>query len=304
MRHQTIMIFNPIANLGRAWPVASNLRRVAEDLGGADWSGTVYPGHASEIAQKAATDGYKTVVAVGGDGTIHEVINGLMAVESKKRPRLGIVPVGSGNDFAGTMGIPRDSETAMRKVFSGTSRKIDVASVLDNSGRKEYWMNTLGMGFDSAVNFHSREVPVFQGFMIYFLAVFRTIVENYRPFQITGTIDGEPIEQKTLMFTVANGRREGGGFLLAPDALQDDGLLNYTLVDVISRPKMLMAIPNFLKGTHSSLNYVKTGTFKKITLKSDNPLWIHADGEIFAGFSSQVTELTLEVLPEAIELIL
>ncbi|NLF50180.1 MAG: diacylglycerol kinase family lipid kinase [Leptolinea sp.] len=304
MHHKPLMIFNPIANLGRAWPVASNLRRVADEFGGAVWAGTVYPGHASEIAEKAASEGYKTVVAVGGDGTIHEVINGLMKVDTAKRPLLGIVPVGSGNDFAGTMGIPRDSEEALRKVFSGSPRRIDIASALDGNGRKEYWMNTLGMGFDSAVNFHSREVPIFQGFMIYFLALFRTIIENYRPFKITGTIDGESFEKETLMLTVTNGKREGGGFLLAPDALQDDGLLNYTLVDVISRLKMLMAIPYFLKGTHASLNYVKTGTFKNISLKSNNPLWIHADGEIFAGFSSQVTELTLEVLPGAIELIL
>lgn len=304
MHHKPLMIFNPIANLGRAWPVASNLRRVADEFGGAVWAGTVYPGHASEIAEKAASEGYKTVVAVGGDGTIHEVINGLMKVDTAKRPLLGIVPVGSGNDFAGTMGIPRDSEEALRKVFSGSPRRIDIASVLDGNGRKEYWMNTLGMGFDSAVNFHSREVPIFQGFMIYFLALFRTIIENYRPFKITGTIDGESLEKETLMLTVTNGKREGGGFLLAPDALQDDGLLNYILVDVISRLKMLMAIPYFLKGTHASLNYVKTGTFKNISLKSNNPLWIHADGEIFAGFSSQVTELTLEVLPGAIELIL
>ncbi len=203
-----------------------------------------------------------------------------------------------------TMGVPRNSEDALRKVYSGTPQRIDVASVQDESGRKEYWMNTLGMGFDSAVNFHSRQVPIFQGFMIYFLALFRTMIENYRPFNITCTIDGESLEKDTLMFTVTNGRREGGGFLLSPDALQNDGLLNYTIVDVISRLQMLLAIPHFLKGTHASLPYVKTGTFKKIILKSDKPLWIHADGEIFAGFSSQVNELTLEVVPNAIELIL
>ncbi|NMB53759.1 MAG: diacylglycerol kinase family lipid kinase [Leptolinea sp.] len=304
MHHKTLLIFNPIANLGRAWPIASTLRRLVDELGGADWSGTVYPGHASEIAAKAAAHGYKTVVALGGDGTIHEVINGLMEAPVEKRPKLGIVPVGSGNDFATTMNIPRNSEDAMRRVFSGTPRKIDVASVMDESGRKEYWMNTLGMGFDSAVNFHSREVPIFQGFMIYFLAVFRTMIENYRPFTVNFSIDGESREKRTLMFTVTNGKREGGGFMLAPDASQDDGLLNYTIVDVISRIQMFSAIPHFLKGTHASLNYVETGTFKKISLKSDQPLWIHADGEIFAGFSSHVTELTLEVIPSAIELII
>ncbi len=90
MHSKTLLIFNPIANLGRAWPVASTLRRVADELGGADWAGTVYPGHAIEIAAKAASQGYKTVVALGGDGTIHEVINGLMSVDAAKRPCWGL----------------------------------------------------------------------------------------------------------------------------------------------------------------------------------------------------------------------
>lgn len=303
MHHQTLLVFNPIANLSRAWPVASNLRRVADELGGADWAGTVYPSHAAEIAEKASTQGYKVVVAIGGDGTIHEVINGLMAVPEEKRPALGIVPIGSGNDFAYSLNITKDPEVALRQVFTGTQRPIDIGCVQDGTSRKEYWMNTLGMGFDAAVNIHSRNVPVFQGFMIYFLAVFRTMIQNYRPFKILYNIDGIEAQKKTLMFTVANGKREGGGFLLAPDASQDDGLLNFTNVDVISRLNMLSAIPYFLKGTHANLGYVKTGTCKKVTIHSDLPLWIHTDGEIFAGFSSHVTNLSIEVVPKAIQLI-
>lgn len=304
MRHETLFIFNPIANMGRAWPVAAGIRRFADEMGGADWAGTVYPGHAIEIAAQAAARGYKRVVATGGDGTVHEVINGLMSIEPEKRPLLGIVPVGSGNDFAGTMKIPRNSEEALRKVYSGTPTSIDVAYLQDESGRKEYWMNTLGMGFDAVVNYHSHNVPFFQGFMIYFLAVFRTMVENYYPFTIKGTMDGEPYEKETLMFTVCNGRREGGGFLLAPDALQNDGVLNFTVANVIPRWKMLSAIPHFINGTHNKLNYIQTGTLKKLEVKSNKPLWIHADGETFAGKSSNVTELTLEIVPNAIQIIL
>jgi diacylglycerol kinase (ATP) len=304
MPHDTLFIVNPVANLRRAWPVASNIRRLADEYGGADWAGTVYQGHAAEIAEQAARQGYKRVVATGGDGTIHEVINGLMAVEPEKRPLLGIVPVGSGNDFAGTMKIPRNSEDALRNVFNGTPKYIDVACMRDDSGRKEYWVNTLGMGFDAIVNYHSHNVPVFQGFMIYFLAVFRTMVENYNPFTIKGTMDGEPYEKATLMFTVCNGRREGGGFLLAPDAELDDGILNYTVANVIPRWKMLSAIPHFIDGTHDKLNYIQTGKLKNLEIQSDKPLWIHADGETLAAFSSKVTQLTLEVVPNAIQIIL
>lgn len=303
MHHQTLLIFNPISNLGRAWPVASNLRRVADELGGADWAGTVYPAHATEMAEKAASQGYKKVVAVGGDGTIHEVVNGLMAVPEEIRPALGIVPIGTGNDFAFAMNITKDPEIALRQVFSGNMHPIDIGSVQDETARKEYWVNTLGMGFDAAVNIHSRNVPIFQGFMIYFLAVFRTMIQNYYPFKIQYNIDGVENEKKTLMFTVANGKREGGGFLLAPNASQTDGLLNFTHVDIISRFSMLSAIPYFLKGTHADLNYVHTGTCQKVTINSDLPLWIHTDGEIFAGFSSHVKNISIEVFPKAIQLI-
>jgi diacylglycerol kinase (ATP) len=303
MPHQTLLIFNPISNLGRAWPVALNLRRVANELGGADWAGTVYPGHAAELAEKAASQGYKKVVAVGGDGTIHEVVNGLMAVPKENRPTLGIVPIGTGNDFAFAMNITEDPEVALRQVFTGEAQPIDIGCVQEGNTRKEYWMNTLGMGFDAAVNIHSRNVPIFQGFMIYFLAVFRTMIQNYYPFKIQYNIDGVENEKRTLMFTVANGKREGGGFLIAPDASQNDGLLNFTHVDIISRLTMLSAIPYFLKGTHADLDYVHTGTCQKVTIISDLPLWIHTDGEIFAGFSSHVKQLSIEVLPKAIQLI-
>jgi len=303
MHHQILFVFNPIANMGRAWPVVANLRRVADKLGGADWAGTVYPAHATEIAEKASSQGYKVVVAMGGDGTIHEVINGLMAVPEKERPALGIVPIGSGNDFAYSMNITKNPETALRQVFKGTPRPLDIGCVQDGTNRKEYWMNTLGMGFDAAVNIHSRSVPIFQGFMIYFFAVFRTMIQNYRPYNIQYNIDGKESIKKMLMFNIANGKREGGGFLLAPNARQNDGLLNYTYVDEISHIRMFSAIPYFLKGTHASLDYVKTGTCQKVTINSDLPLWIHTDGEIFAGFTSHITNLAIEVMPNAIQLI-
>src|SRR3990172_6830669 len=98
--HRIKIILNPNADLCRAWRSASDLRPIVDEFGGADWSGTVYPTHAIELARQAGEDGYQMVVAVGGDGTVHEVINGLMQLPAEKRPRLGVVPLGSGNDFA------------------------------------------------------------------------------------------------------------------------------------------------------------------------------------------------------------
>jgi len=94
------IIVNPNADLGRAWQVAADLRPIIDEYGGADWSGTVYPTHASELARQAAEQGYEIIIAAGGDGTVHEVVNGLMQVNREQRPLLGIVPIGSGNDFS------------------------------------------------------------------------------------------------------------------------------------------------------------------------------------------------------------
>ena len=100
MHRKVKIILNPMADMGNAWRIARDLRSITEQHGGVDWSGTVYPGHAIELAKQAGEQGYDMVIAMGGDGTVHEVINGLMKVPEEKRPVLGVVPAGSGNDFA------------------------------------------------------------------------------------------------------------------------------------------------------------------------------------------------------------
>ncbi|MBM2851364.1 MAG: hypothetical protein HW418_4306 [Anaerolineales bacterium] len=132
---KTLLIFNPMADRGRSGQQASDLRAMVDEMGGADWQGTEYPAHATEIAAQAALQGYQTIVALGGDGTVHEIVNGLMKIEAAHRPRLGIVPMGSGNDFAGGAGIQMNQQEAMRRVFTGTPKPVDVARIQDGTGR-------------------------------------------------------------------------------------------------------------------------------------------------------------------------
>src|SRR5439155_20430580 len=131
-----------------------DLRAMVEELGGADSRGTEYPAHATEIAAKAADEGYTTVVAMGGDGTVHEVINGLLRIPAERRPRLGMVPIGSGNDFAGGRRLAgtENMQNAVRRVFQGVERPVDVAVIRDGAGRAEYFENTAGIGFDAGAN--------------------------------------------------------------------------------------------------------------------------------------------------------
>jgi len=301
--HNTKLIINPNADLGRAWRWGTDLRSVVEEFGGADWAGTVYPSHATELARQAAEEGFELLISVGGDGTTHEVINGLMQVPAERRPRLGIVPVGTGNDFAGNVGMKTEPAEAMRQVFTGKPKLIDIA-LIESGTRKEYWDNTLGIGFDAKATIHSHNVPVLSGFPVYLWAAIRTIMMDHDPALISFESDQESWQDENLLIVLCNGPREGGGFYVAPDAKVDDGWLDYAAITNVSRPMMFRLLPEVMNGTHGRFPQVRVNKFKKVKISSDRPLVIHTDGEIFAGFGTDVREISVEVLPAALEVII
>jgi YegS/Rv2252/BmrU family lipid kinase len=293
------LILNPIANHGRSLQIAADLRPLMAEHN-ADWSGTDYPAHAIELARQAGEQGYEVVVAVGGDGTVHEVINGLMQVPKKKRPALGIVPLGSGNDFAHILGIPEDPAQALQSALSGQPHPLDVAQVRDQHGRLEYFNNTLGIGFDAVVTIRTRKITRIHGFMMYFVAVIQTIILNFTPMNLHVETDQETWEMSSLMLTLGNGPREGGGFLVTPEAKFDDGLLHYATIRKISRLMMFRLIPEVMNGTHGRFKPVKMGTCRRMTVACDQPLYVHCDGEIYAGFGTDIRQLAIEIIPNAI----
>jgi YegS/Rv2252/BmrU family lipid kinase len=297
------MIINPNADLGRAWRQASDLRPIVEKYGGADWTGTVYPTHATELARQAAEDGYELVISVGGDGTIHEVINGLMQVPADARPRLGIVPLGSGNDFAHAAGIDPRPAYAIQQIFTGKPRPIDIGRMEDGNGRVEYWDNAVGIGFDATVTIRSRRYAYLRGFAVYLVAVLQTIALNHEAPRMHITTDQESWSDELLMLVITNGSREGGGFKVAPNAKPDDGVLDYACVTHVSRPMMLRLLPEVLNGTHGRFPQVRMGTLTRLELRAEAGLPIHVDGEIFAGFGMDVRNLSIELLPGAMEIV-
>jgi diacylglycerol kinase (ATP) len=300
-KHAVKLISNPNADLGRAWRWASDLRPVADEFGGADWTGTVYPTHAGELAYQAGEEGYSLVVAVGGDGTVHEVINGLMRLPAEKRPRLGVVPMGSGNDFAHGLGMDPRPSFALRQVLTGKPTRIDMGVVRDNLGRTEYFDNTIGIGFDATVTIRSRNFTYLRGFIVYLLAVFQTIALNHEAPCLQVKTDQETWNEPMIMLVVCNGGREGGGFMIAPAARVEDGIFEYAAVKKVSRLRMLRLLPEFIKGTHMRFHDVQMGTLHRMELSADRPLIIHTDGEIFAGFGMNVRKLAIEILPGALE---
>jgi diacylglycerol kinase (ATP) len=303
MPRKVKLILNPMADMGNAWKVANDLRPIVAEYGNADWSGTVYPTHAVELARQAGLEGYDMVVAVGGDGTVHEVVNGLMQIPAERRPLLGVVPVGSGNDFAHAAGVPFKPDHALHHALKGEPQPIDIGVLRDGRGREEYWDNTLGIGFDTVVTIRSHRLPLLRGFLMYLTAVIQTIILNFNPAHLKIQTDRETWEDDILMLTVCNGPREGGGFLVAPAAKHDDGLLQYATVAEISRPMMLRLIPEVMKGTHGRFSCVRMGDLTRLTLASDKPLYIHTDGEIFTDFASNLREIEVELLPGVLKVV-
>ncbi|MGB9799869.1 MAG: diacylglycerol/lipid kinase family protein [Thermanaerothrix sp.] len=297
-------ICNPKANYGRAASLAAQLRPLVTNHYGAEWRETAYYQHAIKLAQEAAAEGVERIIAMGGDGTVHEVVNGLMALPPEERPAVGIVPVGSGNDFAASLGIsPRPLE-ALQQALEGRPCPTDIARIYDDRGHSEYWTNTLGIGFDAVVNIRTRQVRgALRGLGVYLVAALQTILLNHQPYHLRLETDGQVWEEELLMLTLCNGRRQGGMFWMAPQGSPTDGQIDYVGVRTISRPKMLYTLPFFIRGKHDHLPYTCHGAFRHLILEADRPLYIHTDGEIYAGFDSTIRRLSVESIPGAIRFV-
>jgi YegS/Rv2252/BmrU family lipid kinase len=303
MHRKIKIILNPMADMGNAWRVARDLRSITKEHGGVDWSGTVYPGHAIELARQAGNNGYDMVVAMGGDGTVHEVMNGLMQVPEEKRPILGVVPVGSGNDFGHGINASQTPTVALQRALHGEASTVDLGLMTDEKGRTEYFDNTLGIGFGAIVTIRSHQLPLLRGFLMYLAAVVQTIVIDHNPIRMQIETDNEKWEQKVIYLVLCNGPREGGGFLIAPDAKIDDGIFHYAMITDVSRAMMFRIVPEVMKGTHGRFKQVKMGTCKTFTLSADKPLYIHADGEIFSGPGTDIRKVSFEILPNALKVV-
>ena len=305
MPRKVKLILNPMADLGRAWKTANDLRPIAQEFRGElSWSGTVYPTHAIELAKQAAEEGCDLVVALGGDGTVHEVVNGLMQVPADRRPTLGVVPIGSGNDFSYSMGItPKSAQALANALKCENIQTVDLCKITDEYGRTEYFDNTIGIGFDAVVTIRSHKLPIVKGFLMYLTAVLQTIILNHNPAHMLLETEAQKWEQDVIMLTLCNGQREGGGFLLSPNSKNDDGKLEFLTVDRLSRPAMLRLLPEFIKGTHMHFKQVRMGEFKTMKISSDLPLYIHADGEIYTSFGSNLRNANFEIVPGALKVV-
>jgi len=282
------VIFNPAAGKFRA---SRRLEKLRQSWGTrVSFQPTSHAGHAGELARDAALSGYTVVAAAGGDGTVHEVANGLLRAQ---RPdvRFGIFPIGSANDYAYSV--------AAKKVSGPFT--VDVGRVRSPDGREKYFVCCLGLGLNGAVTLESRRIRRLQGMALYGLATLRALWKHYDcPRMRIVLDDAAPWEAPTLMFSVLLGKREGG-FVLAPHAELDDGWFDYVHAGELSRCQVLRFLPRVaLFGPPQDDPRLRQGKCRRVRLTSEKPLIVHLDGEFFCTPEDGVRELEIELLPHAL----
>jgi diacylglycerol kinase family enzyme len=289
---EVCVIFNPVAGRGLAARRLDSLRRAL--AGRADFQATHGPGHAEELALRAAEEGFPLVGAAGGDGTLHEVANGLLRAD---RPDTGLAvfPIGSANDYAFTLGL--EPGWWERPHAAVELLPVDVGLAIAPDGRQRHFMNALGLGLNGAVNLESRRIRRLRGLARYGCAMVRAMFRHYTHPLTTVTLDGKERRVPTLALSVALGRREGN-FLLAPDAELDDGLFDYLHAGPVSRLELLRYVPAMISGglpaDHPRL---WRGRCRQVLLTSEAPLTVHIDGEFFTLPEQDVRSLEVRILP-------
>jgi diacylglycerol kinase (ATP) len=290
LRPRLLLIRNPAAGRGRAsraWP------QVAAALAAAgirfDEAITEKANHALAIAERRARD-YDCVVAVGGDGTVHEVVNGLM--RSGAPAALGVVPCGSGDDFA-KMLPPGDP---VGRLAAGRILRYDVGRL--EAGTTRYFINGMDIGFGAQGAANVTRVPRFlTGLGAYLGALVLTLID-YPRLELQLRVDDQPpFTLRTAMTAVMNGSSFGGSFRVCPAASADDGLFDLLLVDAVGRLEILALVPKIMRGTHGGHPRLRLARARRVVMESEAPMLFEMDGELPLPPARRIA---IELLPGAL----
>ena len=284
-------VINPSAGQGKYERIIHAIRETLSGLGlQYDIKVLEYKGEATSVARDAAGT-HDVVVAVGGDGTVNEVFNGLVGTQAA----FGIIPAGTGNGFARELGLPLQPAEACRVLAEGNMKNMDVGVVNDR-----YFLGTAGIGFDAMISkFVGERLGALRGMWLYFAAGVFTFYK-YTPQLVNVEIDSETVEIAPLLIAVANTARYGGTARIAPDAKPDDGLLDVCIIREMGAARLLWHLHKLFTGKHIRLPDVTMYKGKNITIVAPDPIPVHVDGE--AIDSSSRVEFTL--LPNAIKVLI
>lgn len=296
------VIVNPAAGANltrRKWP---DIRSMLKTAGiSFEYQFTESKGHAIELAREAASDGYRFLVAVGGDGTVHEVANGILETGNPGETDLGIISTGTGSDLSRTIGLSTDYNRACSTLNSPRRMVIDAGLVeyrFQGQPRQRYFVNSAGIGFDAEVVKATESLPkYFGGTIPYLTGLFRSFA-GYRNKTVTFCLDERTETARVLSMVVANGRFFGGGMQIAPEARVDDKLLDVVVVGDFSKIELLKSFSRVYKGTHLTHPKIRLEKSTTITIRSAERFLLHADGELLGE-----GPVSFRLLPAALHLV-
>lgn len=285
------VIFNPAAGRRRA---LQRLESISTGwLSKAELWPTERPGHAEELGHRAAASGFDIVAAAGGDGTVHEVANGVLKAD---RPAVcfAVIPLGSADDYAHSLLYSHDGPCPQ----PARERLVDVGRVRINGGVERYFVCGLGLGLSASVTLESQRIRHLQGQLLYGLAALKAMWRRWSYLDLAGTIDGEPIAVKsTLLISLLLGRREGG-FVMAPDARLDDGCFDCVHAGDLTRWEALQLIPGIsVTGPPRDHPKVHLRRCRHMVVESAQDLVVHTDGEILCRPEDRVRRVEVELMP-------
>ena len=288
---KTLIIVNPVAQSGKGSQNGQKTfhlfkEKYKQDV---DLFFTTHCGHATSIAADSAK--YDSIIVVGGDGVVHETACGLMKISKKDRPVLGVVPIGSGNDYARSLGISFKAEKAIDEIMHSKIKSVDIGKCNNN-----YFLETLSFGIDAGIavaTMKARQKSKEKGFKLYFKCGIDQILHHFNSFKFTATLDNkEKIKGNSYIFAIQIGRTYGGGFQITPNAKLSDGLFDicYSCGE-FSRKKALAIFVAVSKGKHQNMKSFKFKQASKIKLTLEDNAPCQMDGEEYSN-----TKFNIEIL--------
>jgi len=290
-----LLVFNPHAGAGRAAQLLSGVRSALEGFAALDVLETGGAGDATRQVTKADLSIYDGLIAAGGDGTLFEVLNGLYLHDKAQRIPLGLVPVGTGNAFSRDLGLlPGDWEKAVGLIRAGRLHQVDVGCV-EMPSETWYFLNIVGAGLPvDAMNLAAK--LKFLGNSAYTMAALWRVIK-LKSYPLSIEIDGKTINQDSIFLEISNTRYTGTSFLMAPDAVLDDGLLDVTLLGRSSRLRLLRLFPTIYKGHHVRYDEIQTCKAQEIRITAPEGLVLAPDGELRG-----CTPATITCLPRDLQI--
>jgi len=283
-------IVNPIAGGGKAAALMPRIERNFKEAG-ADFDVYVTRAHkdAIEASARAAEEGFNIIVAVGGDGTVNEVLNGIARTDAV----LAAVHGGKGNDFATAVNMPRNLDAACSALLQANTKDIDLGKVLER-----YFINSVGVGFDAAVALRANQGNgPFTGVSAYVYNFLR-MLSAYKPVEMEIDLGNGPVISTPLLVAVGIGKAYGGGMKIVPDAIQDDGLFDVCVMDVMNRLSLVYHFPKVFSGTLKNLEQASMYRTSAVKLSLSAPRPLHLEGEILFG-----DELHFTLKPKAMKVL-